>query len=72
MKLREYIREMDVVKEWPLSRTTLFRARQKGLPFVRIGGCVCYKPEDLEAFFCQPRCWGNSNNPKSKEGKFNE
>jgi len=57
MKLTEYIREMDVLDQWPLSKATLIRARKKGLPFVRLGAFVCYKPEDLESHFCQPRSW---------------
>lgn len=54
-KLTEVIREKDVLEEWPMSKATLIRARKKGLPFVRLGAFVCYRPEDLEAHFCQPR-----------------
>lgn len=57
VKLSEYIREQDVLKQWPLSKSTLIRARKKGLPFVRLGAYVCYRPQDLEAHFCQPRSW---------------
>lgn len=57
MKLTEYIREKDVLQQWPLSKATLIRARKKGLPFVRLGAFVCYRPSDLEAHFCQPRSW---------------
>ena len=55
MKLTEYMREKDVLKVWPFSKSTLIRARHNGLEFVRLGAFVCYKPEDLEAYFCQPR-----------------
>lgn len=55
MKLTEYIREKDVLEQWPMSKATLIRARKKGLPFVRLGAFVCYRPEDLEAHFCTPR-----------------
>ncbi|MBX3291049.1 MAG: hypothetical protein KF855_17195 [Acidobacteria bacterium] len=34
-----------------MSRYTLLRARRNGLPFVRLGAFVCYRPEDLEAWF---------------------
>jgi len=57
MKLTEYIREKDVLEQWPMSKATLIRARKKGLPFVRLGAFVCYRPEELERFFCQPRSW---------------
>lgn len=57
MKLTEYIREMDVLEQWPMSKATLIRARKNGLPFVRLGCFVCYKPEDLESHFCKPRSW---------------
>lgn len=57
MKLPEFIREKDVLEQWPMSKSTLIRARKKGLQFVRLGAFVCYKPEDLEAYFCKPRSW---------------
>lgn len=57
MRLTEYIREIDVLEQWPLSKATLIRARKKGLPFVRLGAYVCYRPEDLESYFCSPRSW---------------
>lgn len=57
VRLTEFIREKDVLKQWPMSKATLIRARKKGLPFVRLGAFVCYRPEDLEAHFCQPRSW---------------
>lgn len=70
MKLTEYIREKDVLEQWPMSKATLIRARQKGLKFVRLGAFVCYKPADLEAHFCEPRSW-KAATPKGK-GKNNE
>lgn len=70
MKLTEYIREKDVLEQWPMSKATLIRARKKGLPFVRLGAFVCYKPEDLEAHFCQPRSW-KAATPKGKEESEN-
>lgn len=57
LRLPEFIRERDVLEQWPMSKATLIRARKKGLPFVRLGAFVCYRPEDLEAHFCQPRTW---------------
>ncbi len=56
-KLPDYVKEKDVLKQWPMSKSTLIRARKSGLPFVRLGAFVCYRPEDLEAYFCQPRSW---------------
>jgi hypothetical protein len=70
MKLTEYIREKDVLDQWPMSKATLIRARKKGLPFVRLGCFVCYKPADLEAYFCQPRSW-EAATPKGKGAKTN-
>lgn len=67
MKLTEFIREKDVLEQWPMSKATLIRARKKGLPFVRLGAYVCYRPEDLEAYFCKPRSW-KSKSAKGKEG----
>ena len=54
IKLTEYIKEIDVLKQWPMSKATLIRARKKGLPFAVLGAYVCYRSEDLEAYF-QPR-----------------
>lgn len=68
MKLTEFIREKDVLEQWPMSKATLIRARKRGLPFVRLGAYVCYRPEDLETFFCKPRSW-KSESAESKEGK---
>lgn len=65
MKLTEYIREKDVLEQWPMSKATLIRARKKGLPFVRLGAFVCYRPADLEAHFCRPRSWATA----TPEGK---
>jgi hypothetical protein len=70
-KLTEVIREKDVLEQWPMSKATLIRARKKGLPFVRLGAFVCYRPEDLEAHFCQPRSWKGSDNAKGKGGDTN-
>ncbi|MBK7803727.1 MAG: hypothetical protein IPJ55_13880 [Chloracidobacterium sp.] len=71
MKLTKYIKEIDVLNEWPMSKATLIRARKRGLPFVRLGAFVCYRPEDLEAHFCQPRTW-KSGNAEGKGNKENE
>ncbi|HMM80484.1 MAG TPA: hypothetical protein PKC65_10725 [Pyrinomonadaceae bacterium] len=68
-KLTEYIREIDVLEVWPMSKATLIRARKKGLPFVRLGAYVCYKPEDLEAFFSKPRSWKAPAEPNKREGR---
>lgn len=54
-KLTEYIREKDVLEQWPMSKATMIRARKNGLPFVRLGCFVCYKPEDLEEYFSKPK-----------------
>lgn len=67
MKLTEFIREVDVLKQWPLSKATLIRARKKGLPFVRLGAYVCYRPADLESFFCQPRSWKQADETVTTE-----
>ncbi|QQS33998.1 MAG: hypothetical protein IPM50_05325 [Acidobacteriota bacterium] len=66
-KLKEYIREKDVIEQWPMSKATLIRARKKGLPFVRLGAFVCYRPEDLEAYFCRPRTWKASEDKDEVE-----
>lgn len=71
MKLTEYIREKDVLEQWPMSKATLIRARKKGLPFVRLGCFVCYKPEDLEAHFCKPRSWKLEQVGTQKRGTNN-
>jgi len=70
MTLTKYIREKDVLAEWPMSKATLIRARKKGLPFVRLGAFVCYKPEDLEAHFCRERSW-KTTTATSKEDARN-
>ena len=69
IKLSEFIREKDVLKQWPMSKATLIRARKKGLPFVRLGAFVCYRPEDLEDFFCQPRTWKEPQDDNCEGGK---
>lgn len=55
--LPKYIREMDAIKQWGISKASFIRARKKGLPFVRLGAYVCYRPEDLESYFCNSRSW---------------
>ncbi len=70
-KLTEYIREKDVLEQWPMSKATMIRARKNGLPFVRLGCFVCYKPEDLEEYFSKPRSW-KPRKRKTKGGKENE
>lgn len=66
-RLPEYIREMDAIRQWGISKATFIRARKKGLPFVRLGAFVCYKPEDLETYFCKPRSW-EASPPKDNGG----
>lgn len=68
MELTKFIKEMEVVKTWPLSKSTLIRARKRGLKFYRIGAYVCYKPEDLESFFVEARSW-SAGESQSKGGK---
>jgi hypothetical protein len=67
VQLTQYIREIEVLEQWPISKATLIRARKKGLPFVRLGAFVCYKPEDLERHFCQPRNWKSPDHAAGKE-----
>ena len=55
--LPKYIREMDAIKQWGISKATFIRARKKGLPFVRHGAYVAYLVSDLQAHFCTPRTW---------------
>lgn len=69
--LTEYIREKDVLEQWPMSKATLIRARKKGLPFVRLGCFVCYKPEDLEEYFSKSGSW-KPRKSKGQGGKVNE
>jgi len=71
LKLPMYIREKDVLEQWPMSKATLIRARKNGLPFVRLGAYVCYRPEDLEAHFCRPRSWKKTTGAVNKEEKTN-
>ena len=66
--LTKYIREMDAITQWGISKATFIRARKKGLPFVRLGAYVCYKPEDLEAHFSRPRSW-RAATPQGEEGQ---
>ena len=67
MKLTVYIREIDVLAQWPMSKATMIRARKKGLPFVKLGAFICYRPEDLEAHF-RPRSW-KADKAEGKGGK---
>lgn len=68
--LTKFIREVDAIKQWGISKATFIRARKKGLKFYRHGAFICYKPEELEAHFCQPRSW-KAITPESK-GERNE
>lgn len=54
-----------------MSRATLIRARKKGLPFVRLGAFVCYRPEDLERHFCKPRSWKGAK-PRNEEANTDD
>lgn len=69
--LPKYIREKDAIYQWGISKATFIRARKNGLPFVRHGAFVCYKPEDLEAHFCKPRSW-KAATPKGKGAQNND
>lgn len=70
-ELTKYIREKDAIRQWGISKATFIRARKKGLKFVRLGAYVCYRPEDLEAFFCQPRSW-QALMPTGEEGNCDD
>ncbi len=61
IKLTEYIKEQEVLKQWPMSKATLIRERKKGLPFVKLGAYICYKPSDLEAHFLAKAAKGGSD-----------
>ncbi|MGB7069075.1 MAG: hypothetical protein WBD22_06235 [Pyrinomonadaceae bacterium] len=61
VRLSSWIREIDVLEQWSMSRATLARARKKGLEFARHGAFVVYRPQDLEEFFCKPRNWGKAD-----------
>lgn len=50
-KLTEVITQKEVLSQWPISKATLYRARKEGLPFVVMGAHVCYRPQDLNAYF---------------------
>ncbi len=65
--LTKYIREMDAIRQWGISKATFIRARKNGLPFVRLGAFVCYLPSDLEKFFCQPRSWKSKSTSRGEE-----
>jgi hypothetical protein len=44
--------ELEVITQYPISRTTLWKAREEGrLSFCRVGRKIVYLPEHLEAFF---------------------
>ena len=44
--------ELDVITQYPISRTTLWKAREEGrLSYCRVGRKIVYLPEHLEAFF---------------------
>jgi hypothetical protein len=68
MNLTNYVKEKDVLTVWPMSKSTLIRARKNGLPFIRLGAYVCYKPEDLEEYFGKPRSW-HPEGSKTKGGE---
>jgi hypothetical protein len=61
----EFVKEIDIVNSGFLSRATLNRARHAGLKFYRIGAYICYRREDLGAWFCKPRSWKTAT-PKGK------
>ena len=69
MALTKFIKEKDVLEQWPLSKATLIRARKRGLQFYRIGAYVCYRPEDLEAYFCKPRSWRAADSNERRSNK---
>lgn len=68
-KLTRYVKESEVLAEWPMSKATLIRARKRGLPFVRLGAYVCYRPEDLEQWFCKPRPWRGKDSSERSESE---
>lgn len=44
--------ELEVITRYPISRTTLWKAREEGrLSYCRVGRKIVYLPEHLEAFF---------------------
>jgi hypothetical protein len=46
------LNQIDLARRWRISHRTLERWRwlKKGPPFMRIGGAVRYRVEDVEAF----------------------
>jgi hypothetical protein len=48
----QVLTELEVITQYPISRTTLWKAREEGrLSYCRVGRKIVYLPEHLEAFF---------------------
>lgn len=46
--MEKYIKTNELLEHLGVSRTTLYRLRQKGLPSQRLGGTVVFKLSEVE------------------------
>ena len=62
--------ELEVIMKYPISRTTLWKAREEGrLSYCRVGRKIVYLPEHLEEFFksCELTAKRRSRRPTHKD-----
>ena len=64
----EHLNQTQLARRWKISPRTLERWRWHGIgpPFIKIGGRVVYRLEDIEAFEAQQRRASTSDRPGTK------
>lgn len=73
MQKEKYLSEHELAEKWGISPRTLQRWRwlNQGPNYLKIGGRVRYRPEDVDAFekkrFCQIQDNPNNDNANSSE-----
>ena len=67
----KHLNQIELSRRWSLSPRTLERWRwlREGPVYLKIGGRVVYRLEDIEAYEAEQRCAGNSAAARARQGR---